>query len=227
MIINKCKGFKSGAPMFIYKITNKINGKLYVGKTTKNSILDRWKTHLRSYKTRDTKFYNAIRKYGKENFLIEVVQQTGIVSREQLNKREIYWIAVLKPDYNLTKGGDGGWIHDQTGSHWKIKDTSKMKGKKAVTDKVKQARLKKSGQNNYQSKYKIHTPWGCFFTWRAAIIEAKRLRKNGAKEVITDAATLRQYCLQDILLSKEGRRTIPAWRGKQSKKLGFYVENKQ
>lgn len=59
--------------MFIYQITNKINGKRYVGKTTKSSILDRWESHLKDCKKGHTKLYNAIKKYGKENFNIDVL----------------------------------------------------------------------------------------------------------------------------------------------------------
>lgn len=210
--------------MFIYQITNKINGKRYVGKTTKSSILDRWESHLKDCKKGHTKLYNAIKKYGKENFNIDVFEQTGNVSREKLNEREIYWIEVLEPEYNMTKGGDGGWINDQTGKTWKIKDTSNMKGKKTITDKVIRGWHKNSSKNNYQSKYKIHTPWGCFYTWKDAIIKAKQLKKDGQSKVVCDSQTLQTYCLNNVLLNKEGRRTVPEWRGKFSKDLGFYVE---
>jgi group I intron endonuclease len=211
--------------VFIYQITNNINGKRYIGKTSKPSVLDRWKTHISDSKRSNTKLYNAIKKYGIESFTIDIFECTGNISREKLNEREKYWIEVLEPEYNMTKGGDGGWINNQTGKHWKIKDTSNMKGKKTVTEKVKQGWLKNSGKNNYQSKYKIHTPWGCFFTWKDAIIEAKRLKKIGVREVITNSHTLQCYCLDNILLNKEGRRTVPVWRGQFTKNLGFYVEN--
>lgn len=212
--------------MFIYQITNKINGKRYVGKTSKKTIQDRWKTHLSDSKRSNTKLYNAIKKYGGENFSIDVFEQTGNVSREKLNERERYWIEVLEPEYNMTKGGDGGWINDQTGKRWKIKDTSNMRGKKTVTDKVIEGRKKISSKNNYQSKYKIFTPWGCFYTWNDVIIKAKQLKQSGYNKVICNVKTLQIYCLDNVLLNKEGRRTVPEWRGKFTKDLGFYVENK-
>lgn len=212
--------------MFIYQITNKINGKRYVGKTTKSSVLDRWKSHLVDSKKNNTKLYNAIKKYGADNFSIDVFEQTGAVSREKLNERERYWIEVLEPEYNMTKGGDGGWIHDQTGKTWKIKDTTNMHGTKSVTEKVIAGRRKISGKNNYQSKYKIYTPWGVFYTWSEAVVEAKKLKQSGEANVICNANTLRQYCLQNIRLNNEGRRTVPEWRGKLTRDLGFYVENK-
>lgn len=40
---------------YIYQITNNINGKIYVGKTVKNNIQERWKEHLKDYKNLDMK----------------------------------------------------------------------------------------------------------------------------------------------------------------------------
>ena len=54
----------------------------------------------------------------------------------------------------------------------------------------------------------------------------KKLKQNGEVKVICNMNTLRQYCLQNIMLNKEGRRIVPEWRGKLTKDLGFYVENK-
>ena len=213
--------------MFIYVITNKINGYRYVGKTQKSSILDRWQTHIRDRVRYYTKFYNAFNKYGPDQFEITELESTGSISRAQLNEREIYWIATLCPEYNTTKGGDGGWINDQTGKHWKIADTSRMKGTKTVTDKVIQGRLQITGENNYQANHTIHTPWGTFQTWRDAVKEAKKLRiEQQRKDVVTDGETLKLYCKQNIQLSRSGRRTFPQWRGHFTKDLGFYIEAK-
>lgn len=213
--------------MYIYVISNKLNGKTYVGKTTQPSIQHRWMSHIRDSARGKTRLYNAIKKYGIDQFEIYVMESTGVVSREQLNKREIYWIEVLEPEYNMTKGGDGGWIHDQTGNHWKVKDTSRMKNKKTITPKVIAGRLKNSGSNNYQSRYFIHTPWGVFETWTEAIKTASQLKARGCEDVITDSNTLRKYCLNDLTLSLEGRRIRPMWRGKSTRSLGFFVEEKQ
>lgn len=214
--------------MYIYKITNRLNNKSYVGKTTKPSINDRWISHLYDAKRYKTKLYNAINKYGPENFIIEVVEvvpdDCPIVL---LNEREIYWIKELQPEYNMTKGGDGGWINDQTGKRWKIKDTSNMGGPKNITEKVKNGWKKCSGKNNYQSKYIIHTPWGVFYTWKDACVRAQQLRKEGINNVISNDTALKKYCLNNILLNKEGRRIPPSWRGKYTKDIGFYVEEQK
>lgn len=213
--------------MFIYKIVNKVNGMFYIGKTTKPDVYMRWQKHLIDCKRNKTKLYNAIKKYGSENFEIFWIENTGIVSKEKLNEREKYWIEVLEPDYNMTKGGDGGWINDQTGKTWKIKDTSRMKNKKTITDKVIEGRKKLTGGSNYQSKYFIFTPWGKFETWMDAIKAGKKERDTGNLEVITNGNTLRKYCLKNIELNVEGRRTPKNWRGKYTKEIGFYVKEKR
>lgn len=86
----------------IYLITNKVNSKTYIGKTTK-SLQERFKRHCYNHKTQNTYLYRAMRKYGIENFTIELLEET-----QSLNKQEIYWIKTLKPHYNMTIGGDGG-----------------------------------------------------------------------------------------------------------------------
>ena len=97
--------------MLIYKITNKINNKCYIGQTIK-SAEERWKEHkahaFGSHENDQNKtLYKAIRKYGLENFTFEVLQD-NIETHEQLDKAEIYWIdfynSFLK-GYNETSGG--------------------------------------------------------------------------------------------------------------------------
>lgn len=100
---------------YIYCITNLINNKRYVGKTT-DSIENRWKEHRKDCRKRQNEkrpLYDAINKYGIENFKIE---QLEIVSDSKLSDREIYWIQELqtygKNGYNASKGGDGTILYD-------------------------------------------------------------------------------------------------------------------
>lgn len=85
----------------VYQIINDINNKRYIGKTTK-TISQRFKRHWYDRK-RNTPPYNAIRKYGKKSFSISVLEETN-----NLDVREQYWISQLRPEYNLTRGGEGG-----------------------------------------------------------------------------------------------------------------------
>ena len=94
---------------YIYKITNNINGKIYIGKTMR-SIKQRWKEHLANIKKEECKnrpLYRAINKYGVENFSIEKIEECSDII---LSDREKYWIEYynsFKNGYNATKGGDG------------------------------------------------------------------------------------------------------------------------
>jgi group I intron endonuclease len=89
----------------IYRITNKVNGKFYIGKTTK-SVEQRFKTHIYKSKKQNTYLYRAMRKYGVDQFVIEQLEL--VEHQDLLNEKEKYWIAQLSPQYNMTKGGDGG-----------------------------------------------------------------------------------------------------------------------
>ena len=87
----------------IYKVTNKINGKVYIDQSV--DIGRRWHQHITAED--DIYFHKAIQKYGIENFEWEVIEQC---KKKDLDEREIYWIEYydsFNKGYNRTKGGDG------------------------------------------------------------------------------------------------------------------------
>ena len=104
----------------IYKITNKVNNKIYIGKTKKFykenyfGIEGRFSNHIASANSKSKcndcpRLYNAIRKYGKDNFIIELIEKT---TTELIDQREIYYINLLKSfdsniGYNIALGGGG------------------------------------------------------------------------------------------------------------------------
>jgi len=89
--------------MFIYKIENNIDGKFYIGKTTK-TLEERLRRHVYSHVEGQTYLYKAMRKHGLENFSISLIEEV----KEDLDTRERHWIAELNPAYNMTLGGEGG-----------------------------------------------------------------------------------------------------------------------
>ena len=93
---------------FIYKITNLLNEKCYIGKTDTNTIEGRFKEHIKdSRKYTDRPLYRAFNKYGIENFKIEEIEECNI---NNSCEREKYWIEYygsFKYGYNATLGGDG------------------------------------------------------------------------------------------------------------------------
>jgi group I intron endonuclease len=98
--------------MLIYKITNTVNGRIYVGKT-ELTMEERWKVHLRDAKKVKRPLYAAMRKYGIDKFVTDIIELCE--GLDELNARERYWIATLKstlPDgnYNIGDGGEGGYV---------------------------------------------------------------------------------------------------------------------
>jgi group I intron endonuclease len=90
---------------YIYKVTNVVNGKFYIGYT--NNWKRRWIDHKRSAVAGEkSRFYNAVRKYGKDQFTFEVIEE--VPSAQAAKDREIRLIAELSPEYNVTTGGEGG-----------------------------------------------------------------------------------------------------------------------
>lgn len=99
----------------IYKITNTINNKIYIGKT-KRDIKLRLQEHIRDSNNPDKNIplHQAIKKYGKENFIIEIIEDNII--DDELDNKEKYYIQLFhslshENGYNVTQGGDGGKTH--------------------------------------------------------------------------------------------------------------------
>jgi group I intron endonuclease len=88
--------------MIIYKTTNEINEKIYIGQDRYNNPL---------YIGSGSLLKRAIKKYGVENFKKEIIEFCS--SFKELNEREIFWIKELNSTdpnigYNIAKGGTGG-----------------------------------------------------------------------------------------------------------------------
>lgn len=97
----------------IYKITNKLNNKAYIGQS--NNIERRFKEHQTKGASSRIPLDIAIQKYGKDNFLYEVLEECEI---EQLNEKEKYWITTLETHlngYNCNTGGEQSSIGEANG----------------------------------------------------------------------------------------------------------------
>jgi len=97
----------------IYRITNTVNGKSYVGQSVDvKSRISHHRSELRNNRHENSYLQNAWNKYGEENFTFEILERC---SRNELDEREIYYIDHFKTyktfnGYNLTLGGDGTHI---------------------------------------------------------------------------------------------------------------------
>lgn len=112
----------------IYKITNRINNKIYIGQSV--DIKKRWRQHKRHSQVPNKEYekylYRAFRKYGLDNFTFEVIEEC---SREQLNERECYYIQLYHSNneqfgYNETSGYDQPQYGFQGENHPKHKLTA-------------------------------------------------------------------------------------------------------
>ncbi len=147
----------------VYKAINKINGKIYIGKTF-GSLDRRLYMHCRS---KNGIFSKALRKYGVQSFELAIIDTAG--SNAVLSEKEIYWIAYYQckvpGGYNLTDGGEGMRGHRPSEStRKKMSESSKGKnmgerngmfGKPShrrgisLSEITKQKiRIKMSGENN-------------------------------------------------------------------------------
>lgn len=90
----------------IYKITNLVNGKVYIGQS--KNCKRRFKEHISAYSSSySSKIHNAIMKYGIHNFKFEILEHNV----ENYNEREKWWIDYYKSNkrefgYNITEGGE-------------------------------------------------------------------------------------------------------------------------
>jgi len=118
--------------MLIYKISNIVNDKVYIGQTVQK-LSDRWSDHIRpckgQHKNRSA-IASAIRKYGIDKFKIEQIDSAGTF--ESLSILEIHYIKKfnsLSPNgYNLELGGGNKRCHEES----KIKISNTLKGRSFV-----------------------------------------------------------------------------------------------
>jgi group I intron endonuclease len=139
---------------YVYMIKNKINSKVYIGKT--NDLEERWNKHLSDARCEpEGKYFvihRALNKYGVENFDFSMVEE--MPTEPEIFEREVYWIAFYKSNicrygnafgYNLTDGGEGasGHVHSEMS---KLKMSKASKGKPKSEEHKSSLRLAHTGK---------------------------------------------------------------------------------
>ena len=123
--------------MWIYKITNIQNGKMYIGQSIR-PIEQRFKRHINDALNNilDTHLARAIRKYGKENFIIEEIDAAE--NQEELNQKEQYWIRF----YDATHQGynETDALNKCGGNTYQSKTEEEME---IIKEKIRQTKLGK------------------------------------------------------------------------------------
>lgn len=128
--------------MIIYKVTNKITGRVYIGQTI-GSIRQRWVHHCGKWSS-CLYLKHSIQKHGKENFTIEEIYKAN--SLEELNKKEeeliiLYDSRNIEKGYNIRHGGNNSKPSEESKKKMSISSTGK---KHSEETKQKMSELRKN-----------------------------------------------------------------------------------
>lgn len=216
---------------YIYKITNIVNNKLYIGQTRK-TIEERFQMHIKKAKQHTNRYlYDAMNKYGYDNFIPSEIEECD---DSLLDEREIYWIAYYNTTnkqygYNMTIGGGGGdtWTNNSHKEETSRKISEHNKGKhnnpeaiqnwikaarKANTIEVNPIELKQDIQNfisveDICRKYNIsrktfYNKCKEFFNATPTEIRGDRLTHSNTMKINLDKKQLHQLLLQEKSLEE-------------------------
>lgn len=211
--------------MLIYKATNLINNKVYIGQT-KNTLEFRKNQHYRSAKCNTRPkygyFYIDLIKYGMENFKFEVVEYVSDINK--LDERERYWISFYnstdeKYGYNLDNGGCKGNLKSEETRHKiglttiekfknpEIRDrmiNGLRKGTEVFRQKCLENRVKfvcpRCGKVEYLQKHIAITKKFCSYECAKSTIRENCIKNfKKATKVVLERKHRRNLKLKDIL----------------------------
>lgn len=205
--------------LLVYKLTNKVNGKCYIGQTSK-MLKERMRKHYDSDKMLVDK---AISLYGKNNFDVEVIDHA--FSIEELYEKERYWIkyynSLIPNGYNQCLGGktSEGFKHRDSSkklmSEWKRKnyigDKNPFWGKHHSTEQI--AKWEKERKNN--PVYKENAKKATLASLEKTRRKVRNITTNEVFSSIKEAAG--KYNLKDTHISR-------VCRGKRKSTGGFLWE---
>jgi len=177
--------------MIIYKSTNKVNGKIYIGQTI-NSLESRIKNHIKESKKENVirPFLKAIKKYGIENFSFEIIDHAN--NLDELNEKEIIWISefnsILPNGYNITGGGQGK----------KLKTTDEFK--KTISEGLKKSEKWQKILQSEEYQNKIKNNFIAFNKGKKFTKEHKDKIWEGNKERILkyNKSTSKEWIIVDV-----------------------------
>lgn len=147
----------------LYKITNTITGKSYIGYTSKTSQ-KRFTEHLNDAikynRDKNRKFYNAIRKYGKDCWQVEILKENlSVLEAKEKEIELIQFYNTYNEGYNATRGGDGnnGIVMSEESN---IKRSNALKGISKECDRMLGKTHSQESKNKISKSHKgMSKPW--------------------------------------------------------------------
>jgi len=215
--------------MYIYKTTNLINGKIYIGQSTKS--IKETKNYLGSGQPY---FINALKKYGKENFKKEILEVCN--SLEELNKKEKFWIKEFNSlnsniGYNLQNGGSGYTeeLKLRQSKNRKDKPSHKKGIPLSIETREKMSKTRKGMKKSDEHKRKIgianlgnkhNKGRKCSEEVKQKISKALKGRKQSEEQKLQNSISLQKFYNnltkeQSLELLQKGRKT-------QGEKLPYF-----
>lgn len=185
----------------VYKITNKVTGKVYIGITNQGAGA-RYRHHWYEARTGEpAPIHRSMAKYGEENFTLEIIDFAE--TYEELKEKEKYWIKQYdsmnrEKGYNLTEGGDGtfGRLHSE--------ETKEKIRQKAIGRKASEETKKKmsEAQKKYKDMHKAHADAIRSLNQKAIvvydlegnIVEEFDTTKECAEKYNVTSTTVKYYC---------------------------------
>ena len=193
---------------YIYKIDNLKNGKCYIGQTI--NYEKRIKQHKKARD--DTALHRAIRKHGFENFIYGIVQ---IVPREDLDQREIMWIAARNTwkghGYNSNAGGNTFSTGDDNPS----RDPESVKKRSGDNHPSKRPEVRQNLSNSWTDERKVKQSKSTKEQWADEEISQKM--KDGISKAWTDerkdkhSKKFIEYWSDPENREKQSERTSKQW----------------
>jgi group I intron endonuclease len=174
----------------IYKITNEVDGKFYIGST--NNLIKRYYTHInhiRTGKNTCVKLIRAVNKHGEENFKFEIVCEC---STDEILKTEQEYIDSLSPHYNIAK---------IAGSNLGIKRTKETKLKKSVSQKEnwKDEAYRTKHLENLSKNWKSGSSHKMAKLTEEQVIDIKKQLANGLlPKQVADILKVSYHSVKDI-----------------------------
>lgn len=195
--------------MWIYKITNLVNNKVYIGQT-RRSVEERWRDHCTLTKSKHKSLIRlAIAKYGQDSFKVEIIDFCS--SLDELNIKEqtrIEEFSSLSPNgYNLDLGGRSKIVHEES------------------RKKMSLAKLGKSNPHTEQSKKKLSLiKFGVKFTENHKLALSKARKDKKQVKCINNGVIYSSTCDAAKALNLTTQNISQCLHGKRKSTHGFQFE---